>query len=107
MFERHLQSIVPFIENPSSRQEFNELFKSIEVVPECYEEDFWEKIENREYYDAKAYIAQINHNQFARLHKDGQLYERKCFGQLGQWFIKVRYDETLGLLIDEHSTNIL
>ena len=107
LFERHLQSIVPFIENPSSRQEFNELFKSIEVVPECYEEDFWEKIENREYYDAKAYIAQINHNQFARLHKDGQLYERKHFGQLGQWFIKVRYDETLGLLIDEHGTNIL
>ncbi len=107
LFERHLQSIVPFIENPSSRQEFNELFKSIEVVPECYEEDFWEKIENREYYDAKAYIAQIRHNQFARLHKDGQLYERKRFGQLGQWFIKVRYDETLGLLIDEHSTNIL
>lgn len=107
LFERHLQSIVPFIENPSSRQEFNELFKSIEVVPECYEEDFWEKIENREYYDAKAYIAQIRHNQFARLHKDGQLYEQKRFGQLGQWFIKVRYDETLGLLIDEHSTNIL
>lgn len=107
LFERHLQSIVPFIENPSSRQEFNELFKSIEVVPECYEEDFWEKIENREYYDAKAYIAQIRHNQFAQLHKDGQLYERKRFGQLGQWFIKVRYDETLGLLIDEHSTNIL
>ncbi len=107
LFERHLQSIVPFIENPSSRQEFNELFKSVEVVPACYEEDFWEKIENREYYDAKAYIAQISHNQFARLHKDGQLYETKRFGQLGQWFVKVRYDETLGLLIDEHSTNIL
>ncbi|MXY99481.1 CRISPR-associated helicase Cas3', partial [Candidatus Poribacteria bacterium] len=107
LFERHLQGIVPFIENPSSRQEFNELFKSIEIVPERYEEDFWEKIENREYYDAKAYITQISHNQFARLHKDGQLYEREHFGQLGQWFIKVRYDETLGLRIDEHSTNIL
>ena len=107
LFERHLQGIVPFIENPSSRQEFNELFKSVEIVPECYEEDFWEKIENREYYDAKAYIAQISYNQFTRLHKEGQLYERKRSGQLGQWFIKVRYDKTLGLLIDEHSTNIL
>ena len=107
LFERHLQNIVPFIENPSSRQEFNELFKSIEIVPERYEEDFLQKIENREYYDAKAYITQISHKQFARLHKDGQLYERKHFGQLGQWFTKVRYDETLGLRIDEHSTNIL
>ena len=107
LFERHLQGIVPFIEDSEGRKEFNELFKSVEVVPECYEEDFLEKIAAREYYEARAYIAQISHNQFARLHKDGQLYEAKRFGQLGQWFIKVRYDETLGLLLDEHSTNIL
>ena len=107
LFERHLQGIVPFIEDSEGRKEFNELFKSIEVVPECYEEDFSEKIEAREYYEARAYITQISHNQFARLHKDGQLYETKRFGRLRQWFIKVRYDETLGLLLDEHSTNIL
>ena len=107
LFEQHLQSIVPFIKHTSSRQEFYELFKSIEVVPESYEEDYWDKIENREFYEARAYIAQISHNQFARLHKDGQLYETKRFGQLGQWFIKVNYDETLGLILDEHSTNIL
>ena len=107
LFERHLQNIVPFIEEPEGRKEFNELFKSVEVVPECYEDDFWEKIENREFYEARAYIAQITYKQFARLHTDGQLYERKHLGQSGQWFVKVRYDETLGLLIDEHSTNIL
>ena len=107
LFERYIQSIVPFIEHTSSRQEFYALFKSIEVVPACYEEDFWEKIEKREYYEARAYITQISHNQFARLDKEGQLYETKHFGQLGQWFIKVHYDQTLGLLMDEHSTNIL
>ncbi len=107
LFERHLQSIVPFIERASSHQEFYKLFKSIEVVPACYEEDFWEKIEKRQYYEARAYIAQISHNQFARLDKEGQLYERKRFGQLGQWFIKVQYDQTLGLLTEEHGTNIL
>ena len=107
LFKRHLQDIVPFIESASSRQEFNELFKSIEVVPTCYEADYWEKIECREYYQARAYITQMSHNQFARLHKDGQLYEIKRFGQLGQWFTKVHYDETLGLIIDEHSANIL
>lgn len=104
MFKRHLQGIVPFIENASSPQKFSALFKSIEVVPACYEENFWEKIDNREYYEASAYTAQISHKQFARLYKDAQLYEGKRFGQLGQWFIKVRYDETLGLLVDEHST---
>ena len=107
LFERHLQDIVPFIEDSEGRKEFNELFKSVEVVPECYEEDFLEKIESREYYEARAYIAQISDRQFARLRQEGQLYETKRFGQFGQWFIKVRYDETLGLLLDEHSTNIL
>ena len=107
LFERHLEGIVPFIEDSEGRKEFNELFKTVEVVPECYEADFLEKIEAREYYEARAYIAQISHIQFARLYKDGQLYEVKRFGRLGQWFIKVRYDKTLGLLTDEHSTNIL
>ena len=107
LFERHLQDIVPFIEDAEGRKEFNELFKSVEVVPECYEEVFLGKIDARKYYEARAYIAQISDRQFARLRRDGQLYEVKRFGQLGQWFIKVRYDETLGLLLDEHSTNLL
>ena len=107
LFERHLEGIVPFIEDSEGRKEFNELFKSVEVVPESYEEAFWAKIEERQYYEARAYIAQISDRQFARLRRDGQLYERKRFGKFAQWFIKVRYDETLGLLIDEHSTNRL
>ena len=103
-FERLLQDVVPFIEKAENRQEFRELFKSVEVVPADYEEEFGEEIEARRYYEARAYVAQISENQFARLHRDGQLYEDK---RLGQWFIKVNYDETLGLLLDEHSTNIL
>lgn len=107
LFERYLQDIMPFIEDSKGRQEFNELFKSVEVVPECYEEDFWAKIEKRQYYECRAYIAQISNRQFGRLHREGQLYERKRFGNLGQWFIKVRYDDMLGLLLNKHSTNIL
>lgn len=105
-FERLLQNIVPFIESDTSRQEFNELFKSVEVVPTCYEEAFEEKIEMKEYYGARNYIAQIRHQKFGQLCKSGELYERKLSG-LNQWFIKVPYDETLGLLLDESSPNIL
>ncbi|RKU28127.1 CRISPR-associated helicase/endonuclease Cas3 [Candidatus Poribacteria bacterium] len=103
-FEELLQRVVPFIEKAENPQEFLKLLKSVEVVPAVYEEKFCEKIEARRYYEARAYIAQISENQFARLFRDGQLYEDK---RLGQWFIKVNYDETLGLLLDEHSTNIL
>ena len=103
-FERHLQNVVPFIEDASNRKEFNELFESVEVVPAVYEEDFLAEIAARQYYEARAYIAQISHSQFVRLHQEGQLYENKRFGQ---WFVKVTYNETLGLLVDEQSTNIL
>ena len=105
-FEGFLQRVVPFIEKAENRREFLELFKSVEVVPAVYEEKFCEEIEARRYYEARAYIAQISENQFARLRREGQLYENEHHG-IKQWFIKVNYDETLGLLLDEHSTNIL
>ena len=104
MFEQHLQDIVPFIEDSSGRDEFENLFRSIEVVPEIYEDIFSKHIKAKEYYEAMAYIAQISDRQFKRLRLDGQLYKDNC---LKQWFINVTYDETLGLLIDEHSANIL
>lgn len=103
-FERHLQSVVPFIEDASNRKEFNELFKSVEIVPAVYEENFLAEIAAHQYYEARAYVTQISHSQFGRLLRDGQLYENK---RLDQWFVKVTYDETLGLLVDEQSTNIL
>ena len=104
MFERHLQGIVPFIEDSNSRKEFNELFKTVEVVPACYEQEYLTEVDARKYYEARAYIAQISYNQFARLNKEGQIYENERFNQC---FINVRYDEMLGLILDEYNPNIL
>ena len=104
LFDRHLQKIVPFIEDKSGRDEFEQLFRSINVVPSIYKDDYAEHIEAKEYYESMAYISQIHDYQFAQLRKGGQLYKDES---LSQWFITVRYDETLGLLMDEHSTNIL
>ena len=104
MFERHLQDIVPFIEDSKGRKEFNELFKSVEVVPTCYEEEYLTEVDARKYYEARAYIAQINYNQFARLMKEGQINVNE---RINQCFINVRYDETLGLILDEYNPNIL
>ena len=104
LFDRHLQYIVPFIEDKSGRDEFEQLFRSINVVPSIYKDDYSEHIEAKEYYESMAYIAQIHDYQFVQLRKAGQLYKDES---LGQWFVTVHYDETLGLLMDEHSTNIL
>lgn len=104
LFERHLEGIVPFIEDSESRKEFNELFKSVEVVPFCYEQEFLDKIAARRYYEARAYMAQISYKQFARMYKEKQIYENE---RLNQYFINVHYDETLGLILEEYNPNIL
>ncbi len=104
MFDRHLQDIVPFIEDSKGRKEFNELFKSVEVVPACYEEEYLTEVDARKYYEARAYITQISYNQFARLMKEGQINVNE---RINQCFINVRYDEMLGLILDEYNPNIL
>ena len=104
MFERHLQDIVPFIEDSKGRKEFNELFKSVEVVPSCYEEEFLTEYEDRKFYEARAYIAQISYNQFARLKKEGHINENE---RINQCFINVGYDESFGLILEEANPNIL
>lgn len=103
-FERHIEDIVPFIEDKSGRDEFENLFKSIEVIPITYKDTYSEHIEAKEYYEAMAYVAQIQEYQFAKLHRENFLNKDDT---LRQWFINVRYDETLGLLFDEPNPNIL
>ena len=103
-FERHVEDIVPFIEDKSGRDEFEKLFKSIEVVPFIYKDAYSGHIEAKEYYEAMAYIAQIQEYQFAKLYREKLLDKDEC---LRQWFINVHYDETLGLILEEPNTNIL
>ena len=102
VFSQHLRNIVPFIEDASGREEFTGLFKSVEVVPSDYEDEFLAHIEAKEFYEAMAYVTSISEQQFARLHKEGQLYK-----QDGQWFVRVSYDSERGLALDELAENVL
>ena len=104
MFERHVEGIVPFIEDTSGRDEFENLFKSIEVVPIKFKDTYLAHIEAKEYYEVMAYIAQIRDYQFKRLCRENLLNKDDSNRQ---WFINVRYDETLGLLLDEPNSNLL
>ena len=104
MFERRVEDVVPFIEDKSGRDEFESLFKSIEVVPIIYKYIYLEHVKAEEYYEAMAYVAQIHEYQFAKLHRETLLNKDDS---TRQWFINVRYDETLGLLFEEPNSNLL
>lgn len=96
MFEQHVENIAPFIEDESGRDEFENLFKSIEVVPIKFKDTYLAHIEAKEYYEAMAYVAQIRDYQFKRLRRENLLPKDDS---TRQWFINVCYDETLGLLL--------
>ena len=103
-FERHIEDIVPFIEDKSGRDEFESLFKGIPVVPITYKDTYFAHVGEKAYYEAMAYVAQIQDYQFAKLLRE-DLLNKDDFSH--QWFINVRYDETLGLILDEPNANIL
>ena len=79
-------------------------FKGIAVVPIIYKDVYSEHIKAKEYYEAEGYVAQIQDYQFARLCRENLLHKDPS---LRQWFINVRYDETLGLLLDEPNPCII
>ena len=82
MFEPHLQCIVPFIEDKSGRDEFENLFKSIPVVPSIYWDDYSAHIKAKEYYEAEGYVAQIQDYRFCQLKKDGQICRDERFTKM-------------------------
>jgi len=102
LFQQIQKNIVPFIEDSSGREEFNGLFKSVDVVPSDYEDAFIENIIERKFYEAMAYITSVSDQQFARLFKQGQVYKQE-----NQLFVRVGYDPERGLLLDELGSNIL
>ena len=103
-FEQHVESIFPFIEDKSGRDEFEDLFKSFEVVPIKFKDTYLAHIDAKEYYEAMAYVAQIRDYQFAKLCRENLLNKNDTNPQR---FINVCYDETLGLLLNEPNPNLL
>ncbi|MDP6999640.1 MAG: CRISPR-associated helicase Cas3' [Candidatus Poribacteria bacterium] len=104
IFRRQIKQLVPFVENKSAREEFYTLFKSWEVVPSSFEQQYLELIQQREYYEAMSYMASISDLQFKKLKRDNQVYQDT---ETNSWFTTCHYDDTLGLLTNQPASNIL
>lgn len=98
LFKIHLDSLYPFIDKSDGKEEFEGLFKSIEVVPACYQNEYMQCIENKEYYEAMSYITQISEGQFFRLRNKNLLHR---IGSDNHYIANVEYDEEFGLLIEK------
>lgn len=100
LFKRHLKSLHPFVDNPDGKQEFQGLFKSVEVVPDRFQDEYLQCINEKRYYDAMSFVTQISETQFKLLYGKKLIYR---IDDDGSNFVRLEYDEKYGLLMDKES----
>ncbi|SHF34943.1 CRISPR-associated helicase, Cas3 family [Thermoanaerobacter uzonensis DSM 18761] len=101
-FRNVISQLYPFIENKYLKEEFYELFDNREVVPYIFEEEYINKIKNKEYFEAAGYVVGISQGRYIALKKQG-LIEDKGYDVD---FVYCEYDKDLGLLIDKPYDNV-
>lgn len=94
-----VDNLIPFINN--SNYDFYKLFDSMEVIPIKYRDDYLEKIENKEYFEAMGYCLSISQGQYHRLNNQDNV--EKIDGHI---FVNVKYDSQLGLCLSDEEDNI-
>lgn len=99
-FESVTTNSIPF--KNSSNLSFYKLFNSIEVVPFKYCEEYFEKVDNKEFFEAMGYCLNITVGQF---HKQNSLNNIEKIRDT--FFISVPYDSSLGLLLSDEESTLL
>lgn len=99
-FESVITNLIPF--KNSSNLSFYKLFNSIEVVPFKYCEEYFEKVDNKEFFEAMGYCLNITVGQF---HKQNSLNNIEKIRDT--FFISVPYDSSLGLLLSDEESTLL
>lgn len=104
-FEGVLKSLRPFDESEDS-DEFWELIKSIEVVPVRFVSDYIRLRDERQYFEAIRYLASLSLPQGQKLRRSDRLRFLRNNAGDGYWLADAKYDDDLGLLIDELETGV-
>ena len=99
-FESVTTNLIPF--KNSSNLSFYKLFNSIEVVPFKYCEEYFEKVDNKKFFEAMGYCLNITVGQF---HKQNSLNNIEKIRDT--FFISVPYDSSLGLLLSDEESTLL
>lgn len=102
-FNELSKNIVPFI-NYAKNNDFYNLFDSYEVVPQKFREEYLERINNNQYYEAMSYCLSISKGQFFKLKNENNIdFDEDTY----TFFIDIKYDSKFGLKLSEEESNIL
>jgi len=100
-FQSFYRSNVPFIDSNKEEDNFYSLFKSVEVLPLCFYDEYMNEIENKRFYEAMKYVLPISLNQYMYLLKNDRISKTD-----NGVIVDAVYDDELGLLIDKQSSTI-
>lgn len=100
-FERVIKSLLPF-EDSDEKDDFYKLIRSLEVIPIKFESEYLACKERKAHFEAMRFIATISFGQGAKLKRSSRLDRRSD----GYWVADARYDDNLGLMIDEIETDV-
>jgi len=96
-FQKVHESVVPFISEKNSFNNFYKLFDSIEVVPYIFHEEYIQLINEKKYYDAMAYTMNISYKQYSIQKQKNNIIEEK-----DTIFIDTPYDSEIGLQLNNN-----
>lgn len=91
-----IASLTPFYDS-DDKDDFYDLIRSIEVVPLRFESEYLDCKAQNQHFEAMRFFASISFGQGAKLKQTDRLSRRSD----GYWVADARYDDVLGLLIDE------
>ena len=97
-FYKFYRSNVPFIDVHKKESEFYNLFKSVEVIPLSFWNNYMNEIENKRFYEAMKYVLPISTGQYAYLRNEGRISSTE-----NGVIVDAVYDNKLGLLINEQT----
>jgi hypothetical protein len=99
-FSSVIKSLLPFDEQEND-EEFWELIRSLEVIPIKFEPEYIRCIEEKKFFEAMRLLATISFGQGAKLRQTERLFRRDN----KYWVADAKYDDELGLIIDERESS--
>lgn len=102
-FGRIINKLKPFEEN-KSRIEFENLFKSLPVVPIRFREEYMNCIDDKKFFEAMQYVTNISLGQGASLRKKGQRI--RYIEDHDFWQVDAKYCEQKGLILESPESEI-
>lgn len=96
-----LRQLRPFNSDPQTESQFEEMFDNIDVLPQCFEQDYVDHMTKEEFIEASQYFVGISNQKFVAMKRKG--FVRQIADSTGKgraWMVLLPYSSQNGLSFD-------